>query len=155
MKRIVRILALAVSMGALGENGFSTHGVAENQSPKSDSIDYTGQPSGNWEGSMELEEGNRKATIEIEFTKEGTKWRAKGKITRDSDNQKLGDVKADLKVDGARLSFTCSIEDAEVRFSGKLTGEKIKGSFEALANGKVVNTGPWELTRKKKTPAKQ
>ena len=155
MKNIIRILALTVSVGALGENGLSTLGVAENQSPKPDSIDYPEKPSGNWEGSMELEAGNRKATIEIKFTKVGTKWRANGKITRDSDNEKLGDVKTDLKVDGAQLSFTCSIEDAEVRFSGKLTDEKIKGSFEALANGKVVNTGPWALTRKKKTPAKQ
>ena len=83
--------------------------------------------------------------MELTLVRQGTEWKADAKFN--AAGQEFSNPVQNLKVNGSDVSFSVEIEGADVRFTGKLTDNKLGGTLEALQRGERVGTGTWNLTR--------
>src|SRR5262245_46766979 len=99
--------------------------------------------SGQWAGAIAA--GSMSGTLEIAISLEGGVWAAS--IKMDMGGRQASSQASDLNVTETGLSFTMEFAGANVRFTGKVAGEKISGVLEAIAGGRVVGAGSWTVTR--------
>jgi len=82
--------------------------------------------------------------LEIAISREGGVWAASVKM--DMGGRQASSQASDLKVTETGLSFTMEFAGANVRFTGKVEGEKISGELEATVGGRFVGAGSWTVT---------
>src|SRR5215813_2578545 len=68
-------------------------------------------------------------------------------VKMDMGGRQASNQAGDLKVAETELSFTMEFAGANVRFVGKVNGEKISGTLEANVGGRVVGSGSWTVMR--------
>src|SRR5262245_19793447 len=106
-------------------------------------VDFQTALSGQWVGAVTS--GSMSGALEIAISREGVVWDASVKM--DMGGRQASSQASDLKVTETGLSFTMEFSGANVRFTGKVEGEKISGELEATVGGRVVGAGSWTVTR--------
>jgi hypothetical protein len=99
--------------------------------------------SGQWAGAVTA--GSMSGALEIAISQEGGAWAASVKM--DMGGKQALTQAGDLKATETELSFTMEFAGANVRFVGKVEGEKISGVLEATVDGRVVGSGSWTVAR--------
>lgn len=83
--------------------------------------------------------------MELALAREGADWKAEAKFN--AAGREFSNPVRSLTVGESDISFAAEIGGAEVRFVGKLAGNKLAGTLEALEKGQRIATGTWELTQ--------
>ena len=83
--------------------------------------------------------------MELALAREGAEWKAVAKFN--AAGQEFSNPVRSLTVSESGISFSADIGGAEVRFVGKLAGNKLAGTLEALEKGQRIATGTWNLTQ--------
>ncbi len=83
--------------------------------------------------------------IELTLARVGEQWKGEAKIT--TAGQELLSPMREIKVSKNEIAFTTSILQAEISFSGKLTGDSFSGSIKGSQRGSSIATGTWSLAR--------
>ena len=83
--------------------------------------------------------------MELVLAREGADWKAEAKFT--AAGREFSNPVRSLTVGEKDISFSAEIGGAEVRFVGKLAGNKLAGTLEALEKDQRIATGTWELTQ--------
>src|SRR5262245_24829979 len=97
---------------------------------------------GQWAGTVTV--GSMSGALEITISRDGGVWAAG--VRMDMGGRQASNQAGDLKVSETELSFTMEFAGANVRFVGKVEGEKISGAMEASVGGRVVGSGSWTVT---------
>jgi hypothetical protein len=101
---------------------------------------------GIWEGS--LTRNGKTETLELTLAREGSAWKASGRMTDAESGKLVTDMINDLKVgDDGAVSFACQVEGTDVKFTGNSTPGKISGKLIATANGAWKTDGQWTVER--------
>lgn len=91
--------------------------------------------------------------MEVTLNQEGTDWKAEAKF--DVQGREFVDPVRDFKASDKDISFVVNIGGADVRFVGKLDGDKLGGTLEAFERNAKIAGGTWSLTRQpESSPAK-
>jgi hypothetical protein len=104
---------------------------------------------GHWKGPMRTK-NKHDGTMELTLVRNGNELKASAKFYDDV-RFSASPVK-NLEVTGDEISFATNILGADVHFKGKVGGENMGGSLEALQRSSSVDTGNWDLTRTTRTP---
>lgn len=99
--------------------------------------------SGEWTGTMEA--GSRPGTVELTLNRDGAVWSATVKINWNG--MEFANPVRTLSVTDKEVTLTTEIGGATASFTGRVAGQTITGTIEATANGRVVGTGSWTVTR--------
>ena len=91
--------------------------------------------------------------MELALAREGAEWKAEAKFN--AAGQEFSNPVRNLTVDQINISFAAEIGGAEVRFVGKLAGNTLAGTLEALEKGQRIATGTWNLTQSEFATAPQ
>ncbi len=102
---------------------------------------------GDWAGTFQTT--GPSGQMELKVSREGEQWKVQIKLTA---GDKLISADAyNIKVENTNISFSAEIEKAEVKFTGKLSGNKLSGNLEVFQGAESSNTGAWALERRAKT----
>ena len=71
--------------------------------------------------------------MELALAREGAEWRADAKFN--AGGQEFSSPVRDPAVDESKISFSAELAGAEMRFVGKLSGNELAGTLEALEKG--------------------
>jgi hypothetical protein len=104
-------------------------------------------PAGSWKGEYETPSGP--GVMELTLSRPGDVWKAVCKFPEVEDENTF--TARDLKVGDTEISFRIEAGEGagEMRFSGKLAGDKIEGTLERFIDGKSEYTGRWGVERAK------
>ncbi|HYG82117.1 MAG TPA: hypothetical protein VD861_17085 [Pyrinomonadaceae bacterium] len=83
--------------------------------------------------------------MEVALSREGAEW--KGEARFNVEGREVASPLLELKIGGAEISFVAKLHGADVRFAGRLDGDKLGGSLEAFEKNSKVAGGTWSLTR--------
>jgi hypothetical protein len=83
--------------------------------------------------------------MELTMSRVGERWKGEAKITATA-QQLLSSVR-EIKVNDNEIAFTINVLEAELRFSGRLTGDSLGGSITGFQGGARIATGTWTLTK--------
>lgn len=83
--------------------------------------------------------------IELTLVRAGQRWTGEAKI-KTSGQQLLSPLR-EITVSTNEVSFTINILQAELSFSGKLTGDEFSGSIKGSQERSSIGTGTWTLDR--------
>jgi hypothetical protein len=83
--------------------------------------------------------------IELTLARAGEQWKGEAKITLTG--QQLLSSARDMKVINNEIEFTINVLEAELRFSGTLTGDSLRGTIKGFQGGVSSATGTWSVTR--------
>jgi hypothetical protein len=106
---------------------------------------------GTWAGAMATSVGA--GGLEITLTRDGAAWKAAAKVR--IEGQEVAPPVEQLKINGAEISFAVELDRNLVRFSGKVDGDKLNGTLEALQGERKIGDGTFTLTRGGQMPALQ
>ena len=83
--------------------------------------------------------------IELTLIRTGEQWKGEAKIT--TAGQQLLIPLREIKITNNEIVFTTDILQAELSFSGKLTGDGFSGSITGSQKGASIASGTWSLAR--------
>jgi len=106
---------------------------------------------GTWAGAMATSVGA--GGLEITLTRDGSAWKATAKVRLEG--QEIAPPVEQLKINGADISFAVELDRNLVKFNGKIDGDKLNGSLEALQGERKIGDGTFALTRGGQMPALQ
>lgn len=106
---------------------------------------------GTWAGPMVT--GLGAGGLEINLKRNGDAWEAAMKMR--AGGQELAPALSDLRVKGAEISFTGTIDRTVIKFAGEFTGDKLDGRVEAFQADRKISEGTFTLTRGGQMPPLQ
>ncbi len=100
---------------------------------------------GMWKGFNDVPTGL--GALELTFGRQGTEWKAVCKFP-ELDGENTFPIR-DLTVNGTDVSFRIEVEaeSRQMRFNGKLAGDKLEGTYEMFRAGDRVYAGEWSVKR--------
>jgi predicted dienelactone hydrolase len=100
---------------------------------------------GTWKGFNDVPTGL--GALELTFGRQGTEWQAVCKFP-EIDGENTFPIH-DLTVNDTDISFQIEVEaeSRQMRFSGRLAGDKLEGTYEMFRAGSRVYTGEWSVRR--------
>jgi len=87
--------------------------------------------------------------MQVTLHREGTQWQAEVNL---SALQGLPTPLRDLKLRDSEITFAATVLEADLRFAGKISIDRMSGSVEGFQGGMKVATGSWTLTRQGSNP---
>jgi hypothetical protein len=88
--------------------------------------------------------------MELTLNQEAAEWKANARFS--IPNHEFANPLRELLLSGNDISFVVDIGGADVRFAGKLNGDKLNGTLEAFEKGTKIAAGTWSLTRQQDAP---
>lgn len=101
---------------------------------------------GGWTATLAQTSGG----IELTLIRNGALWRGDARII--APGQQPSNVLRDLKVTGNQVTFTTNVLAIELRFSGKVTDGRLRGTVEGFQGNTQISRGTWGVTRQKPGP---
>src|SRR5690349_3258873 len=100
---------------------------------------------GTWRGFNDVPTGL--GALELTFGRDGTEWKAACKFP-EIDGENTFPIR-DLTVKDTDISFDIEVkaESRQMRFSGRLVGDKLEGTYEMFRAGSRVYAGEWSVRR--------
>jgi hypothetical protein len=91
--------------------------------------------------------------LEIDLSRDGQKWRASVKLR--IGGQEITPTIESLKVEGSEVVCVAVIDRTQIKFTGKVDGDKLNGTLEAFQADRKVSDGNFTLTKNGQMPALQ
>ncbi|MEK6288852.1 MAG: hypothetical protein AABO57_24300 [Acidobacteriota bacterium] len=101
---------------------------------------------GGWTATLAQTSGG----IELTLIRNGALWKGDARII--APGQQPSNVLRDLKVTRNQVTFTTNVLAIELRFRGKLTGDRLRGTVEGFQGSTQISRGTWVVTRQKPGP---
>src|SRR5918911_3531218 len=100
---------------------------------------------GTWKGFNDVPTGL--GALELTFSRHGTEWKALCKFP-ELDGENTFPIR-DLTVNDTGVSFSIEVEaeSRQMRFGGKLAGDRLEGTYEMFRAGDRVYAGEWSVKR--------
>jgi hypothetical protein len=141
--RVLLIALLGASLGTACRKATPKEGNAGGSSVTVSDAEGAGL-AGQWKGIMKTK-NHHEGTMELSLIHEGAQLKAAARFYNDKVSS-ASPIKG-LDVKDTMISFTTNILGANVHFTGKLNGDKLSGTLEAVQRGTTVDTGDWDLSR--------
>ena len=100
---------------------------------------------GTWQGFNDVPTGL--GALELTFGRQGTEWQAVCKFP-EIDGENTFPIR-DLTLNDKDVAFTIEVEteSRQMRFGGRLVGDKLAGTYEMFRGGNRVYAGEWSVKR--------
>lgn len=107
---------------------------------------------GRWAGSLTTSLSGA-GGLEITLAQTDKDW--KGTLKLRIGGQEIAPAIEALKIDGEQISFTTAIDQTQIKFAGKIAGDKLDGTLEAFQADRKISQGSFTLTRGGQMPPLQ